>query len=236
MDLSLYGRVLWRFRVVVALGVVLALALTFFAIARVDVASGRIAYRAKEQWAAYSKIFVTQPGFPYGSVQVSRRDPTTLASNAIIYANMADNDTVRKLAFGNTLPKGTVEAATLTTSPTSADALPMISIAGLADTAAQAIYLARAETRGLIAYVRSEQQRSSIAPADRIILQVVKKPDTAKLLKGRSLSVPIVVFLTTMAAVIGLVFMLENLRPRVRAVESDRSENEERMSITKRTA
>ncbi len=38
------------------------------------------------------------------------------------------------------------------------------------------------------------------------------------LLEGRSKTVPIVVFLTVMLAVIGLAFILENLRPRVRPV------------------
>ena len=49
---------------------------------------------------------------------------------------------------------------------------------------------------------------------------------TTVLLEGRSKTVPIVVFLTVMLAVIGLAFILENLRPRVRPVAdvADRQE------------
>jgi hypothetical protein len=220
MDLELYGRVLWRFRLVVGFGLLLAIVLTIFATAKVDFGAGKLTYRAKEQWAAYSQIFVRERKFAYGDVRPGRRDPSTFAPNAIIIANLANTDAVRQLAFGNKPVPGTVEAAALTTSPTSTDALPIISIAGLADSAAKAKYLTRNATRGLIRYVRIQDERSAIAPRDRVMLEVIKQPNAAKLLKGRSQTLPIVIFLTVMAAVIGLVFILENLRPRVRVVDS----------------
>ena len=234
MDLELYGRVLWRFRIVVLLGVVLAFVLAFFAMANVNFSTGRATYRAKEQWASYSRIFVTQKGFPYGALQTNRRDPTTLAANAVFFANVATTDPVMRRAFGTKPPQGSVEAAALTVSPTSTDTLPIISVVGLAETAQQAEHLARAETAALISYVRSLQEQSQTPRSNRILLQVIQQPSSAKLLKGRSKTVPIVVFLTVMAATIGLVFILENMRPRVRVVDSD--DRSRRLDATSRSA
>ena len=221
MDLSLYGRVLWRFRIVVALGVILALALAFLAMARVDPASGKVTYRSKEQWAAYSQLLVKKPGSQY--------DPVALVPYAVLWANMADNDPVLKLAFGRTKIPGTIEAATIMSSPGSTDALPIISIAGIGDSPKNALYLARAETRGMQAYAAQQQQG---APAgQRVQLDVVKQPNTAQLLKGRSKTVPIVVFLTVLIAALGLVFVLENLRPRIRVLEDQDQDQMRRANV-----
>jgi fructose-specific phosphotransferase system IIC component len=50
---------------------------------------------------------------------------------------------------------------------------------------------------------------------------VVQHADKARLLSGRSKTLPIVIFMTIMIAVIGLSVLLENLRPRVRPVAAE---------------
>ena len=62
---------------------------------------------------------------------------------------------------------------------------------------------------------------NAIPPKQRVIVTVIKEPLTAKLLSGRSFTIPIVVFLSTMVVVFGLALVLENMRPRVRAVAGE---------------
>ena len=70
-------------------------------------------------------------------------------------------------------------------------------------------------------YVRDEQRAGAVAPSKRVVLQLVKRPTKATLAQGRSMTTPLVVFMTVMLAVFGLAFLLENLRPRVRSVKDE---------------
>ena len=222
MDLGLFGRVLWRFKWLVGLGVVAAIVLTLFAAARVDVGSRTVSWRSQEQWASYSRIFVTQQGFPWGKITTgsAQDDPGRFSSLAILYANLADSDAVHQLAFGGAPKNGRVEAAAILASQSGNDALPLLSIAGISHSRAAAISLARRETEGLVRYVRALQQQNGIAADNRVVLQVVLQPTTAKLLSSRSKTLPTVVFLTVLIAFCGLALVLENLRPGVGAAES----------------
>jgi hypothetical protein len=215
MSLSLHLRVLWRFRWIVLLGTLASVALTFLSVFHVDWSTRKLTYRSSEQWTSYARIFVTQPGFPYGAVNTGGADPTTLAANAILYSQFANSDPVRRLSFGAVKPPGDIVAAPVLASANSSDALPIVSIAATADSKPLAIELARKEMTGLILYVRQQQQAADIGPTNRIVLQVIGQPQTAALVKGRSKTLPIVVFLFTMLAVVGLALILENLRPLV---------------------
>jgi hypothetical protein len=222
MDLPLYFRVMWRFRVIVAIGTLVAVVLTFLTLVRVDLKTHSLAYRSSEQWVSYSRIFVTQRGFPYGEVDTGSGNPATLASNAILYSNLATSDPVLELAFGKNPPPATaIQAAPVLASANSSDALPIVSIAATAATRESAVHIAQLETLGLIRYIRIEQSRASTPEKNRVVLQVIQQPRTATLLKGRSKTLPVVVFLSTMLAVMALAFILENLRPRVRPEAAD---------------
>ena len=70
MDLSLYGRVIWRFRWLVALGLILAIALSVLSIAKVS--SHGLSYRKHEIWQSSSTVLLTQHGFHLGA----RRRPS----------------------------------------------------------------------------------------------------------------------------------------------------------------
>jgi preprotein translocase subunit Sec61beta len=218
MDIALYVRVLRRHRRVVGAGFVFAILVTALAVVRVDPASGTISRRGQEQWVSYSRVFVTQPGFPYGELRTRGKDPATLAANAVFYSNLAMTDAVLKSAFGAAGPGGQVEAAPVLASSFSNDALPIISIAGIGPSAGAAERIARLETQGLISYVESQQADAKISPNNRVVLQVINRPHAAVLRQARSTTVPVVVFLTLMMAVIGVAFLLENVRPAIRAV------------------
>ena len=78
MDLKLYLRVLWRFRILMAAGALLAATLAFLSFVRVDPGgSPLLSYRDDEQWVTYSMLFVTQQGFPWG--RLTAGEETTAA-------------------------------------------------------------------------------------------------------------------------------------------------------------
>ena len=157
------GRVFWRFKYLMILGLLLAAGLAFISAARVNTSTWKVSYRGTQQWASYSKVFVTQKGFPWGAVNApSTTDPTRFTSLALIYANLINGDAVTsRMNVHGKLP-GTVEAATLLTSPGSSDALPIISIAGLSDTKAHSLVLTGRATTALLAYVDALQRQNGI--------------------------------------------------------------------------
>jgi hypothetical protein len=213
VSLALHLRVLWRFKLIVAIGFLGAVVLTFMSVAKVDLKTHKITPRGSQQWTSYARIFVTQPGFPYGAVNTGTADPTKFAANAILYSQLATSDKVTHLAFGPVKPLGTIQAAPVLASGNSSDALPIVSIAATADTKPKAMDMARRETDALISYVEQEQKQAKIPDDNRVVLQVIAQPLTAQLVKGRSKTLPIVVFSLIMFATVGLAFLLENLRP-----------------------
>src|SRR5919199_801399 len=83
MDLQLYARVLWRFRVVAGTGAAIAILLAFLSYVKVGFAHGHptVAHRQSEQWASYSKIFVTQRGFAIGRTSAGEGVPVDADKN-----------------------------------------------------------------------------------------------------------------------------------------------------------
>jgi hypothetical protein len=242
VDLPLYAHVLWRFRWLVLLGLLLGAGLAFLSVARVTAGEDgfRVTYSQSETWASSSTLFVTQRGFPEGRSivdtesaepieQVGRlglrfADPARFSSLALLYAHLADSDDVRAIMLRSGPIHGEVKAAPILASEnTFADALPLIEVAAFADSGRGARRLGTRATRAFRAYLAREQQRNGISAEDRVVVVVVKAANKAKLVKGRSFTPPVVVFLTTLIACFALAFILENLRPRVRAPAADRA-------------
>jgi hypothetical protein len=238
VDVQLYIRVLWRFRVLVATGLVLAVALTFFTVARVSFSGGpKLSYRGQEQWMGVARLFVTQEGFPWGRAIVASPSsqpgrpapadkpvfaaPERLASLAELYAQLATTDAVARLAFGRGQPRPTITAEPIR--GVNGFALPLIDVLVTAPSDREGVLLARRAAAALRKYVAREQNRSEIPARERIVLEIVKKPKQAILIQGRSFVRPLMVFAAVMLLVVALAFVLENLRPAVRplAVATD---------------
>jgi hypothetical protein len=236
MDLSLFLRVAWRFRILIALGLLIASGLAFLSLVRFTFADGgvRLENREPEQWLSTGRILVTQSGFPLGrsvfdeAVPVDPSnlaagyvprfaDPARLATNAVLYAQLLESDQVRQIIGRRELP-GVLDARPVIPDGTSGTALPFIDIFGTADSPGAARLTATLGVRGLRDYIERQQDRNSIPQAKRVLLEIVDSPDEAELLAGRPLARPAVAFVAVMLVVFGLVFALENLRPRVRAL------------------
>jgi hypothetical protein len=232
MDLKLFARVLWRFRWLVAGGAVLAVVLALFAFVRVGFQDGSptFTYRDDEQWESLSTVFVTSRGFPWGSITptevdssgqgTTAVDPSYLTTLAAIYMQLATGDGVRRLMLQRGPVRGEVQ-----TFPVYADngngQLPLITLSAISTTPKEAENLSRQYLEAFLSYMRNQQNLGRIDPEKRVQFEVVRQPQPAERLQGRSKTLPILVFLAVMTGVIGLAFMLENTRPRIKPVLGD---------------
>jgi hypothetical protein len=232
MDLRLYFQVIWRFRYLVLGGIVLAVSLTLLSLFRVS--SNGVSFRQQNTWQATETVLLTQRGFPWGrtvfpysqSTAAGQQvyttpfaDPGRFSSLAVLYAALANSDAVHaQVKKGGPLGGIYVARVVVDRSLPSTATLPLVAIDGFATSEAGAISVARRATSAFTAYITRSQDEAKIAPRLRILTQATSVPNKAILARGRRLTVPIVVFMTVLIATIGLAFILENLRPRIRTV------------------
>jgi capsular polysaccharide biosynthesis protein len=241
MDMQLYARVLWRWKLVVALGLLVAVALTFLSIYRVP-SNGHLSARKHSEYVSYATLFVTQQGFPSGRLGISPlatqagnsvphastgqlADLARLTSLAILYSHLASSDAVRAIMLHDGPVTGTIQAAALPATQNSSEVLPLISIAAITDSRPGAIALASNASSALVSYIEQEQTRNGIPTTDRVQLTLLNRPYQAKIYAQPSKTLPVAIFLTVLIATIGMAFILENLRPRIRTVQSERMAN-----------
>jgi hypothetical protein len=254
VDFRTYGRVLWRFKFVVALGLIAAVALGALSVLKIS-PSGKISYRQSELWSATTRLGVTQTGFPWGrlfaqqassdgtpltpSQEAARAgipiaDPNRLTTLAVLYSELASSDQVAQLMRRD----GPIRGQILATNVVVGDnriMLPLIDLMAVADSPKAATALALRSASALTSYVRDQQTANHVPDSDRVVLQAVELPRGAHVYKPRSKTMPVVVFLAVMLATVGLTFFLENLRPRPRR-ESELTEGDEPTAAGLRTA
>lgn len=235
MDLALHLRVIWRFRYLVAVGLLVAVCLTILATARVDFNGGpHLVYRQSEVWAGRARLLLTQPGVPWGrtvfpdtstTASSSKKqqqqpifaDPGRLSSLASFYAQLGNSDAVQRH-----LPRGAVTATPVVdTSTNYTQPLPILEFLAVAPTPQRANRLAGQAAAVFTRYVTQQQNAANIPSGQRVYLQTLNRPAEPQLVKARKMTLPIVVFLTMLVATLALAFVLENLRPRVRIAEAE---------------
>lgn len=228
MDLALFFRVVWRFKVLVLLGLSLAFALAFLSFVKVDFANGlKMTYREHEQWESLSTLFVKDPDFTLGSASQSGPvDPEVAAAASqrmialtSLYMQLATTDPVLRLMAKRGPIDGVVQTFPITsTGDSRGDPLPMMTFSAISSTPARAHGLARRHIDAFLEFLRRDQVAKGIQPDERIQVDIVRQPQAPVLLMPRKKTRPIIVFLTVAIATFGLAFILENLRPRVRAL------------------
>jgi hypothetical protein len=223
VDLALYARVIWRFRVIVAIGLVLALALALLSFVRVSFKSGspHVAYRQANIWKSQETFLITSRGVPWARISNQSATEQGLAGLSAFYAQLANSDAVHRLlaasgpVHGTMVAQPAVDQITTFRSP-----LPFLSIVGEANTPSEAIDIASRGADAFKKYIVSIQNGAHIPVGQRVQMSVLAQARGATLLQGRKKTLPIVIFVTIMAATIGLAFILENLRPRVQSVDT----------------
>jgi hypothetical protein len=233
VDFKLYARVLWRFRLLVIAGLVLALALAL--VSTVSVGRNGMSYRESELWSSTLRLLVTQSGFPEGRLYAQKplkpgeeatttdeppaagdvpvADPNRFNALAILYAELAASDPVRQVMRRNGPVRGKLIATALRDEQ-SGTLLPLIDLAAISTSPRAAITLAVRGANALNTFLQEQQRANRVPAADRVVVQTINQPRGALLFQPRSKTMPIVIFLVVMLAVVGLAFLLENLRPR----------------------
>jgi hypothetical protein len=234
MDLQLILRVLWRFKLIVVIGILLAAALATLSYVKVGT-DGKIEYRQTEQWESLATLFVTSRGFPWGStanrpedetippekrkVDPNVLDPNNLIGLAALYVRLSTSDPVKKLMERDGPIDGTLSAYPVSSVDSGdGEPLPMLTLSAIATTPEAAQKLAGRHADAFVKYIKGEQERAGLKRVEQVVVKQARAPQKATLLAGRKTTRPMVVFMAVMIAVLGLVFALENLRPRVRAL------------------
>ena len=222
MDLSLYGRVIWRFRWLVALGLILAIALSVLSVAKFS--SHGLSYRKHEVWQSSTTVLLTQHGFIWGRAVIpptqagSTGGPAWLYGLTALYAQFASSDDVKALMLHDGASKNWTLTAAPVISSGSSSALPVIALAGLAYTPAGAVQATLVGRTAFLQYVKSRQASAAIPDNERVDLQVLQNATPPVLVQPRKKTLAIVILLAVLSATIGLAFVLENARPRVKPV------------------
>ena len=232
LDLSLYRRVIWRFRLIVALGFVVACVLSALTYGRPGIEGGfpRLDPREAEIWRSSAILHITQGGFPIGrsaaGLYTVRTDPTTgrryavtqfaederFSDLASLFAELAMSDNVWRLMVRDGPAEGFVEAVPVKAG--SRDTLPILRTAAYASSPEAAVRLADRHVAAFLEYLEREQRAAAIPRDARVLVSVLQRPAGAGLVEGRKLTQPIAVFVASMFLVLGLTFVLENLRRR----------------------
>jgi hypothetical protein len=232
MDLGLYLRVLWRFRVLVAAGILLSAGLALLTHVRVefDGAVPQLSYRTPLTWASSSTILISERGFPWGASSLQDvgalqrgepprgpqyTDPGRFTSLALLYARLAKSDEVRAILARKGVPRG----ASYSVTPESQEGvaiLPILRIDAWSTSPADAKSLADLATEAFRSYIVEQQQENAIPPERRVSLEVVRSAKSAQVISGRSPVKPVLALLVGLAVTFGLAFLLENLRPHLR--------------------
>ena len=99
MDLRTHLGVIWRWRVFFAVGIALALLLTFFSYYKVSLADG-LTHRQGVTWQSSEMLQLTQPGCEYcRAVPGATTDLAWLTTLTTVYAQIANGDALRSRVF-----------------------------------------------------------------------------------------------------------------------------------------
>lgn len=249
VDLELYLRVLWRFRKLVLAGFLVATNLALLSFVKAD--WNGFSYREKEQWVSRAVVLITEPDFPEGRavfeqmpISPAVQDPTAgipefaapsrFTELATLYAPLAAGDDVREIMLRDGPLNGKIEAAPVL-SP-SEEVLPMVSIGGIATTPEAAVSLSRRGADAFRQFLKENQAANGIPSDERVILKVIRAPGEVELLNGRSLMLPVAVFLTVMLAFVGLAFVFKNLETRSRPLPADAAIGPRDAQVTRESA
>jgi hypothetical protein len=224
MDLALFARVLWRWKALVVVGLIVAAALA--ALSMVRISSDGIRYRDSQLWASTTRLGVTQNGFPWGRLlaqifdesaepknpEIPVANPGRLNELAVLYAELATSDPVRRLMLKDGPIPGKIVAIPVVGGDNRV-MLPLIDLTAIATSPRGAVQLAERSATAVGSYIRDQQRLNKVPASDRVVIEQLEQPKQPTIWQGRSKTLPIVVFLAVMMATIGLAFLLENLRP-----------------------
>lgn len=217
MDLALYGRVLLRHKLVIFVGLVLAVVLAAYSQYRIDLKGFPPSFelRKAEIWQSQANVFLVPlvtRRVDGKVVTVPRYDDSgRFTGLANLYSKLATSDEVERRIesigppFGRFLAAPVAETSTGRPTP-----LPIISLVGRATSPSAAKVTLTRGLKAFISYMAEQQKAAGIPENRRVEFRVLNAPSPAVVVEPRKKTLPIVVFLSVMIASIALAFILEN--------------------------
>ena len=229
MDLRVFAAVVRRFKKLVIGGFVLASLLALVSYGTPALVNGKptIKPRGSEVWSSQTLLMLSQATFPYGrAVEQYPTGPnntqssppvgdSTLPNLAPIYVRLANGTAVLSGIHKMARVPGTVWASAVY-DPVSNEPLPFVTLSSTAPTAADAARLANTAATVFQSVVATQQSTAQIPSDQRVQLQLLTNGNKPKLIDGPKKTIPMLLFVTVLAASIVLAFMLENANPRVK--------------------
>lgn len=237
MDLRRHIQVLWRFKAIVAGGLVLGVIMAILASFSVSFSGGpKLEWRSEQTYSSVSTLFVTQTGFPWGRVTLPEpalldgTDPTTqpdtetmdektrreyaaperFSDLAVVYSYLARSDEVRALIRPEPAPDQIV--ITPVQNPSTGAGLPLLLVETHGNEQGLAQRINEASIGALRSYLREQQDAADIPDGARVRIQVLNPPTAAGVTEGRTYMGSVIAFILAMAGAIALAYLLENLR------------------------
>jgi hypothetical protein len=236
MNLSRHASVLWRFRRVTAVGVVVGIALAV--LAGYQVSSSGLTPRGSEVWTANSQILVTQPGFPEGRVtlptaqdgnavtqdgelasegsgdpsdQVEFADPGRLAALGDLYSKFLTSDEVLRRVPEH--PPAAAVIASPFASSQGGQVLPVIQLTTMGPSARLAQTTNVHTYEALLKYLDEELDANDVPKARRVDLKMIVRPEVMLTSKPKP-TASVLVFMLVMLGTVAITHILEALRNR----------------------
>jgi capsular polysaccharide biosynthesis protein len=232
MEIPRYLSVLWQYRVLLLIGVLISAGTGFFA--AFTVSSEGIEPRGEKTYTASTAILLSneegsmfRTEVPGSAVEEGVTTPTRsdLAQAAVLYAYLISGKDILASVEGDigALAEGeSLSALRRTTQPGSSDQasgrlnLPIVEIYGQSSDPARAIAIAATANRMFLAYVEQEQEAHGVDPADRVVLDTISDPEAVLDSGGNPLAPALLVGLAVMMMFVVGVFVIDNIRTRRR--------------------
>ena len=237
MKLATHAAVLWRYRMVALVGLVLGVVLAVLASFQVSWDGGpKLTPRGSETWTSESSLLVTQTGFPEGRVilpevpapgtvssvpsqpqesgdKLEFADPLRFAFLAQLYAQLAVSDRVL-----DQLPERP-DPAQIQAVPVEGNAatqLPVIDLTTTAGSAATAKALNTDLVEALRGVLASDQASNDITAEERTRIDLLNAPAPPVMTAGRSYTASILALLLCVLGSVAVAHLLTALRGRRR--------------------
>jgi hypothetical protein len=229
MNLARHAAVLWRFRRITAVGLLLGILLAVYA--SYDISPSGLKKRGTPTYTSQSQLMVTQAGFPEGRTvlpvaplggtteepkidpnRLEFADPNRFMALADLYTKLMVSDEVRALIPEHPSPAQIVASPLPAVS--GAPILPIIQLDTLSTSPEGALRLNLNTAKALRELLAQRQKKNDITPAQSVQITTLNAPKLGALTTGSSYTASILAFLLCIVGTVAVTHLLENLRNR----------------------
>lgn len=217
MDLPLFWGVVKRYKRLALGGTLVAAVLAILAYGTPSLSGGMptIVPHSAVAYESQAQLLITQGNGVFGRADaqsLSAGAPTFLSSLSPVYAGLANGSAIQGAVRASRIP-GTLSASE-GVDPNTGDYTPFLNLTTSAPTPRDAERLVKIAINAFQTYISEMQGGSSVPEASRVTLQVVKSGLPAVLASGHKVTLPLLVFVVVIAALIAVMFSMENKDPQ----------------------